>query len=59
MGGSADRKQRHHRAVVRQAVEGAGADHRDPVEQRRIDALRGREREVSGPERVERDRETA
>ena len=36
---AADREQRNHGAVVRQAVERAGADHRDAVQQRGVDAV--------------------
>ena len=42
MARSAQRKQCHHSAVVRQGVERAGADHGDAVHQGRVDAgLRG------------------
>ena len=59
MGRSADREQRHHRAIVGQAVEGAGADHRHAVHERGIDApLRG-EAHIGVAERIERDRHPA
>ena len=56
---AADGEQRHDRAVVRQAVERARADHRDAVHQRRIDAGLGREPHVGAAQRVERDRQAA
>ena len=56
---AADREQGHDRAVVRQAVERAGADHGDPVHQRRIDAVLGGQLHVGAAERVERDRQAA
>ena len=52
-------EQRDHRAVVRQAVERAGADHRDAVHQRGIDALLRGDLHVGRAQRVQRDGQAA
>src|SRR5262245_31207506 len=56
---TADGKQCHDRAVVRQAVERARADHSNPVQQRGVNALRVRELHVHLAECIERYGETA
>ena len=56
---SAHGEQRHHRAVVRQAVERARADDGDAMQQRRIDALLRGKAHVGVTERIERDRQAA
>ena len=59
MGRAADREQRDHGAVVRQAVECARADHGDAVHQPRVDALLGGKTHIGAAERVERNRQSA
>src|SRR4030095_4221021 len=52
-------EERHHRAIVRKAVEGAGADHSYPVHQRWIDVEARSHLHKGTAERLERDREAA
>ena len=55
VGRIADREQRHHGAVVRQAVQRARADHRDPMQKSRVDALLMGDLEVGRAESIQRD----
>ena len=56
---SAHSEQRHHRAVVWQAVERARADHGNAVHERRVDALLCSKAHIGVAERIERDRQPA
>jgi hypothetical protein len=49
-------EQCHYRAVVRQAIESAGADHGDAVQEPGTDPLGSRKRHIGVAERIERDR---
>ena len=49
-------EQRHDSAIVRQAIEGTGANHGDPVHQRGIYALFRGEAHIGLAKRIERDR---
>ena len=56
---SAHSEQRHHRAVVWQAVESAGADHGNAMQERRVDPLLCSKAHIGGAERIQRDRHPA
>ena len=59
MGRIADREQRHHGTVVRQAVQRARADHRNPMQKPGVDTLLMRDLEIGRAQRVKRNRESA